>query len=143
MQNNEERAAEVVREYKDIREDYRHEADIMDEEDELTAAIKDAIMHRLDQVDRTIIILYADCASFAKLGKRLGISHMTARKEVLRIRNRIIDILYEDENTTRLTTAHLHRDLHCGSERIYPELAVGPRKAAQDATRRPAPSQTL
>lgn len=143
MQNNEERAAEVVREYKDIREDYKHEPSIMDEEDELTAAIKDVIQHRLDQVDRTIIILYADCASFAKLGKRLGISHMTARKEVLRIRNRIIDILYEHEDTTRIVTAHMHSDLHSGCERIYPELAVGPRKAAKGARRKAAPSKTL
>jgi hypothetical protein len=41
-------------------------------------------------VDKTLILLYTDCQSYRKLGHRLGLSHMTCRKEVIRIKNIIL-----------------------------------------------------
>ena len=49
------------------------------------------ILARLPQVDRTLFVLYAECQSYRKLGKALGLSHMTARKEILRIRQTIVE----------------------------------------------------
>ena len=53
--------------------------------------ISKRILAKLPQVDRTLFILYADCQSYRKLGKALGLSHMTARKEILRIRQTILE----------------------------------------------------
>ena len=77
--------------YKRIAADYAYDGTIFNEDDARLSAVKYSINHRLDQVDRTIILLYADCQSFRKLGKRLGFSHMTIRKEVRRIKARILE----------------------------------------------------
>ncbi|MBQ5864216.1 MAG: hypothetical protein IIW66_02340 [Bacteroidales bacterium] len=44
----------------------------------------------MSTADKTIILLYADCQSYRKLGKRLGVSHMTIRDECLRIKKIIL-----------------------------------------------------
>lgn len=41
-------------------------------------------------MDRTLILLYADCLSLRKLGKRLGLSHTCVAKEIRRIRETIL-----------------------------------------------------
>jgi hypothetical protein len=41
-------------------------------------------------VDKTLILLYTDCQSYRKLGHRLGLSHMTCRKEIMRIKSIIL-----------------------------------------------------
>ena len=84
------RENEVVREYRAIRREYAYNPDIMTEDTGRVAALKYIINHLLPTVDRTIILLYADCGSYRKLGKKLGLSHMTVRKECLRIRERIL-----------------------------------------------------
>ena len=45
---------------------------------------------KLSQVDKTIILLYCDCLSYRKLGKKMNLSHMTIRREVLRIKKLIL-----------------------------------------------------
>lgn len=81
---------EIIRDYRDIKEDYKHDPDIMSNEDERVAKVKDIINNRLSLVDKTLILLYTDCQSYRKLGKRLGLSHMTCRKEIIRIRKIIL-----------------------------------------------------
>lgn len=81
---------EIVRDYKEIRQDYEWDPSIFSEEPERIARVKYIIQHRLPEVDRIIILLYIDCQSYRKLGKRLGISHTTAAQEVRRIRERIL-----------------------------------------------------
>ena len=48
-------------------------------------------------MDRTIILLYADCLSYRKLGKRLGFSHATLAKEVRRIKEKILEEYHKME----------------------------------------------
>ena len=48
----------------------------------------------LSQADKTILLLYVDCQSYRKVGKKLNLSHMTIRREILRIR----DIVLEEFN---------------------------------------------
>lgn len=86
---------EVVRDYKSIREDYKFNPDIFNDEPEKVARVKYIINNRLNQVDRTLIILYADCQSYRKLGKRLGLSHTTIRGEIMRIKAEILRIYNE------------------------------------------------
>lgn len=77
--------------YKRIAPDYAYDGTIFSEDTDRVAAVKYIINNKLSQVDRTIILLYADCLSYRKLGKRLGFSHMTLRKECLRIKKKILE----------------------------------------------------
>lgn len=81
---------EVVSEFRKIRQDYTYNPDIMNEEDERLTRVKKIIDTKLSLADKTIILLYIDCQSYRKLGARLGVSHMTIRREVQRIKNIIL-----------------------------------------------------
>lgn len=82
---------EIVREYRDIKEDYVPHLDIMSQEGEKITRLKEIISTKLSVVDKTLILLYVDCMSYRKLGKRLGLSHMTCRKEIIRIKSIILE----------------------------------------------------
>lgn len=93
--------AEAARDYMEIRKDYAYDPDIMNPEPERVARVKYIINHRLNQVDKTLIILYADCQSYRKLGKRLGLSHTTVMLEIRRIKAEIRRIYDELEKQER------------------------------------------
>ena len=80
----------MARDYVDIRKDYIFDSSIFSEEPERIARVKWIIDNKLTQVDRTIIILYADCQSLRKLGARLGLSHTLLAKEIRRIKALIL-----------------------------------------------------
>lgn len=82
---------EVVREFREIRREYAFNPDVMSPDDPRVARLKEIIEKRLSQVDRTIILLYADCLSYRKLGRKMRLSHMTVRREVLRIKKIILE----------------------------------------------------
>lgn len=81
----------IIKDFKEIKEDYRYDSDIFNKEDERVSAVKEIINTRLSVVDKTIILLYIDCQSYRKLGKRFKLSHMTCRREVLRIKKIILE----------------------------------------------------
>ena len=81
---------EVVSEFRKIKQEYTYNPDIMNEEDERLTRVKKIIDTKLSLADKTIILLYVDCQSYRKLGARLGVSHMTIRREVQRIKNIIL-----------------------------------------------------
>lgn len=81
-----------MRDYKDIEKDYPPvEHDVMEDSEDRERVIRDIIHTKLSTSDRHIILMYADCGSLRKLGERLGCSHMTARNQVVRIRQIILD----------------------------------------------------
>ena len=82
---------EVARDYKTIREDYRFDASIFSQEPDRTARLKWIIDNRLTEVERILILLYVDCKSYRKLGKKLTLSHQTCAKEVRRIKAKILE----------------------------------------------------
>lgn len=82
---------EIVKDYREIKEDYAWNPDIMNKDDERVSRVKEIINTRLSVVDKTIILLYVDCQSYRKLGKRLGVSHMTVRRECQRIKKIILE----------------------------------------------------
>lgn len=82
---------EIVRDYREIKEEYAWHSDIFTKDDERVGKVKEIINTKLSVIDKTIIILYADCQSYRKLGKRLGVSHMTIRREVQRIKKIILE----------------------------------------------------
>ena len=82
---------EVIAEFRKIKQEYSYNPDIMNEEDERLTRVKKIIDQKLSLADKTIILLYVDCQSYRKLGARLGVSHMTLRREVLRIKKIILE----------------------------------------------------
>lgn len=83
--------SDVVKEFRMIRKEYKHDSSIMNTDDPRVARLKEIIDNRLSQADRTILLLYCDCQSYRKLGKKLNLSHMTIRKEVIRIREKVLE----------------------------------------------------
>ena len=82
---------EVVKEYRQIKEDYKFNPDIMCTDDPRVSRSKEIIDTKLSQVDKTIILMYADCQSYRKLGRKMNLSHMTVRREVIRIKKLILE----------------------------------------------------
>ena len=93
---------EVVKEYRQIKEDYKFNPDIMCPDDPRVARIKEIIDTKLSQVDKTIILLYADCLSYRKLGKKMRLSHMTVRRECMRIKKIILEEYDKMEKHSRV-----------------------------------------
>ena len=79
--------APIVRTFKQIQRDYAYDGDVFNTDTPQVRRAKWVVQNVLTPSDRTIIILYAELGSYRKLGARLGLSHTTVRKEVLRIRN--------------------------------------------------------
>lgn len=82
---------EVVKEFRMLKQEYAWNPDIMNQDDPRVARLKEIIETKLSQVDRTIILLYCDCLSYRKLGQMMHLSHMTIRKEVIRIKKLILE----------------------------------------------------
>lgn len=82
---------QVVAEFRKIKAEYAFDADIMCEDEERVSRIKEIIDTKLSLADKTIILLYVDCQSYRKLSARLGVSHMTIRRECQRIKKIILD----------------------------------------------------
>ena len=82
--------SEVVKEYRMIRKEHAHDPSIMNPDEPRVARLKE-IIDRLPQADRTILLLYVDCQSYRKLGKKLNLSHMTCRREILRIKTKVLE----------------------------------------------------
>ena len=89
MESNLHKANERL---KEIRPDYQWDPSPFIDCNDRADAVRCIIDTRLSLADRTIILLYIDCHNYHELGRLLGFSHMTARKEVLRIKRRILDI---------------------------------------------------
>lgn len=82
---------DVVKEFRMIKAEYAFNPDIMSTDDPRVARLKEIIDTKLSQVDKTIILLYVDCQSLRELGKKMHLSHMTIRREVIRIKKIILE----------------------------------------------------
>lgn len=82
---------EMVREFRQIKQEYAYNPDIMSTDDPRVARLKEIIDTKLSQADKIIILLYADCQSYRKLGRKMRLSHMTLRREILRIKKIILE----------------------------------------------------
>lgn len=76
---------------KTIEEEY---ADDIFVDDERMFKLKQ-IINELDDLDKAILIIYADEGSMAKAGKKLNVSAATIYANIKRIRNIIKEKLYE------------------------------------------------
>lgn len=83
--------SQVVEEYRAVKQEYAFDPSIFNQDEERTRLVKEIVSTRLSVPDRTLILLYAEYQSYRKLGEQLGLSHMTVRREILRIRKIILD----------------------------------------------------
>ena len=74
---------------KEILEDYQPSDDIFNDEDELVNNLKHIIYLKLNEVDKRIILMYAELKSLRKLGSELGISVSSAWIKIKEIRDKI------------------------------------------------------
>lgn len=86
----------IVRAFREIAPDYEPFPDaLMDEEDDRVRRVKKIISTKLEPWERNIILLYVDCCSLRKIGKRLGLSHSSVRRVVDDIKQKILAAYYE------------------------------------------------
>lgn len=76
---------------KDMLEDYKPDNGLFSEEDEKINLLKNIIYKKLDEVDRRIILMYAELGSLRKLGRELGVSSSTALSRIREIREKIME----------------------------------------------------
>mgnify|MGYP002514539984 CR=1 FL=1 len=86
---------DVLRDYKEIRKDFEIDDSIFNAEPDKVRRIKEIVLNRLDQVERTLILLYADCGSLRDLGKRLGMSYGSVKRVLDPIKEKILKEYYE------------------------------------------------
>lgn len=82
---------EIIRNWKKVRAYYEWSPEMLKDEGDTAQRAKHALS-LLPLVDRTIMVLYAECGSLRRLGRMLGVSRMTAQKEVKRIRKELMEI---------------------------------------------------
>ena len=83
--------AEVVNEYRQIKAEYAFDTSIFNPDDPKVARLKEIIDTKLSQADKTLLLLYVDNQSYRKVGAKLGLSHMTLRREIIRIRKIVLE----------------------------------------------------
>lgn len=86
---------DVLRDYKEIRKDFEIDDSIFNAETDKVRRIKEIVLNRLNQVERTLILLYADCGSLRDLGKRLGMSYGSVKRVLDPIKEKILTEYYE------------------------------------------------
>lgn len=80
---------DIKQRIKDIKEEYKFTDDIFNDDDKRAYIAKKVIFEQLNEIDRTIILLYTETGSLRQLGKILGCPHSTIRPEVNRIKEDI------------------------------------------------------
>ncbi len=83
------------RDTRDISKDFQIDDSIFNAEPDKIRRVKEIVLRRLDPVERAIILLYADCGSLRKLGKRLDLSYVSVKGIVDPIKAKILDAYYE------------------------------------------------
>lgn len=74
-------------------EDYAPDNTIFSKETPEINKIKNIIYNDLDEVERRIILLYAELGSLRKLGKELGVSASSAWLKIRDIKKKILESL--------------------------------------------------
>ena len=83
--------SEVVKEYRAIKEEYAFDPSIFNQGDPKVERLKEIIDTKLSQADKTLLLLYVDNQSYRKVGAKLGLSHMTLRREIIRIKKIVLE----------------------------------------------------
>lgn len=80
-------------EFREMLEDYAPIDDVFSDEPDIVSDVKDIVYHKLDEVDKRCILLYAELGTYRKLAKELGVSVSSAFFKIRDIRGKIYKIL--------------------------------------------------
>lgn len=84
-------------ELRDLLKEYtRGDYDMFEDTDELIQLYE--AINQLNDADKIILYLYAELGSLRAVGRTLGVSYTTARKAVIEIKNKIFEILEDDDS---------------------------------------------
>lgn len=83
---------------KEILDEYKPDNDIFTDEDYKLNKLKNIVYNNLNEVDRRIILMYAESGSLRQLGKELGVCASTALNKINEIRKKIYDKYNTDIN---------------------------------------------
>lgn len=81
--------------FRDACEEYADDDTVFSEEPPRVRVLKSIINKRLDPVDRNILLAYVKLESYRELGAYLDVSHSSARKIVLDIKRKVIEMFNE------------------------------------------------
>lgn len=87
-----------MRKLKELYEDYKIDDDIFSEEEEIIHKVKDIIWNELNEIDRIIMLAYADLGSLQKLAEEMHVSRTAIHSRVKQIKNKIKEKLYDDND---------------------------------------------
>lgn len=93
----------LLEDFKRIKDEYapKSKGDIFFEGDSLPEELKRIVYERLDIVERTFILLYAEYGTFTAIARILGVTHPSVSKEIHRIQAKVRTI-YEQEMKRKL-----------------------------------------
>lgn len=98
MAGRRRKALQEVPNMKMIIDDYAPHDKLWTRDDARMDAIKHIIAERLTEPEKRIILLYADCASYADVARLLGVSKAMVVKEVKKIRDKIFCELFKRQH---------------------------------------------
>lgn len=76
-----------------IENDYKPDETLFSEENEFIRRIKKIVLNELDEVDKRILLIYAEKGNQRETGKLLGVSAATINQKIKDIRQKIYDRL--------------------------------------------------
>lgn len=100
-------AKRIAEQYRRIRAEYLFDTDILNEDDELVRAVKYLLTTQLNTVEKTLLILYAECGCYRKMEEILHISHTSCAK----LLKPIIERIRNDEHICRIVAGRCGRGL--------------------------------
>ena len=76
-----------------IEKEYEYNNSIFNEDSPQINRIKYIINHELNDIDKRILIIYAECSTYRSTAKKLNVSVGTIRNRIISIRKKILEKL--------------------------------------------------
>lgn len=86
---------------KELYEEYKIDNDIFSEEEETTKKLKEIIWNDLNEIDRIIILCYAELASLQKLGNEFRVSRSAIHQRIKQIKGKIKEKLNDTNDNNQ------------------------------------------
>lgn len=77
---------EIVKKYRECKDDYAFNPDIFCDDDELVWKVKYILDHKLTPAEKAFVLFYAETQAYRKMAAVMNMSHMTVKREIARIR---------------------------------------------------------
>ena len=78
---------EIVKKYRESRDDYAFDPDIFCKDSELIWKIKYILDNKLKATEKDLLLFYAEVQSYRKMGRVMNVSYVTVKREIDRLRD--------------------------------------------------------